>query len=88
MNQTISMGQVPEVRASRALRSFSVRKMYVRALALARRKSLSLASISAIALYAGIILGSDPLTYMSASLTLGFVYLADSTQKGGKDARF
>lgn len=84
MNQTITMGQAPSVRASRALRSIDVRKMCVRALALARRKSVTLTVISTIAVYGGLILGSDPLTYTSAAAALGFVYLADSTQKGGE----
>lgn len=83
MNQALSMGQAPTIRASRALRSINVRKMCVRALALARRKSLTAAAISAAAVYAGIFFGSDQLTYISASLTLGFAYLAESSRKGG-----
>lgn len=84
MNQTITMGHAPAVRASRALRAVNTRKMCVRAISLARRKSLTLAVISAAACYAGALLGYDPLTYTAAFVTLGFVRLADSTPKGGE----
>lgn len=84
MNQTISMGHAPAVRASRALRAVNVRKMCARAISLARRKSLTLAVISAAAVYAGVIIGSDPMTYAAALTALGFVNLADSTPEGGE----
>lgn len=83
MNQTITMGYTPAVRASRALRTVNVRKMYVSAILLARRKSLTLAVISAAACYVSSLLGNDPLTYSAAFIALGFVGLADSTPKGG-----
>lgn len=47
MQSTISMGKAPAVRASRALQSVNVRKMYARAISLARSKSLTIAVISA-----------------------------------------
>ena len=81
MNQTISLGHAP--RASRALRAVNVRKMCARAISLARRKSVTLAVISAALSVAGIALGSDPLTYVAGFAALGFVRLADSGQKGG-----
>lgn len=83
MNQTITMGNAPAVRASRALRAINVRKMCARAISLARRKSVTLAVISAASCYAGALLGYDPLTYTAAFVALGFVRLADSTPKGG-----
>lgn len=88
MNQALSMGQAPTIRASRALRSFSVRRMCVRALALARRFSLALAIIFTIISYVGILFGSEIVNCLAGAIALGFVCLADSTQKGGKDARF
>lgn len=84
MNQTISMGHAPAVRASRALRAVSVRKMCVRAISLARRKSVTLAVMSAVALYAGIALGSELFTCSAAFAALGFVRLALQTEKGGE----
>lgn len=80
MNTTVQI----EASASRALRTADVRKMCVRAISLARRKSLTLAVISAAACYAGALLGYDPLTYTAALVALGFVRLADSGQKGGE----
>lgn len=77
-------GQAPAIRVSRAIRTSSVRSLCVRTLALARRKSLTLAGICTVALYAGLLLGSDPITYTSAAIALGFVCLDESTQKGGK----
>lgn len=84
MNQKITMGHAPAVRASRALRAVNVRKMCARAISLARRKSLTLAVISAAACYAGALLGSDPITFTAAFVALGFVRLACSGQKGGE----
>ena len=72
----------PAVRASRALRAVNVRKMCVRAISLARRKSLTLAVISAAACYAGALLGSDPITFTAAFVALGFARLA--CRKGGE----
>lgn len=85
MNQTISMGHAPAVRASRALRAVSVRKMCVRAISLARRKSVTLAVISAVLSVIGIAIGSDPLTYAAGFTALGFVYVATECQKGGEN---
>ena len=45
------------------------------------RHSVSLAVLGTAAVYAGVILGSDPLTYAAAFAALGFVRLADT--KGG-----
>lgn len=84
MNQTITMGYTPAVRASRALCAVNVRKMCVRVLYLARRKSLTLAVISTAACYVSSLLGNDPLTYTAAFVALGFIGLADSTPKGGE----
>lgn len=84
MNQTITMGHAPAVRASRALRAVNVRKMCARAISLARRKSLTLAAISATLSVVGVALASNPLTYTAAFVALGFVRLADSGQKGGE----
>lgn len=88
MNQTITMGHAPAVASvrtfrSRAIRAINVRKMCARAISLARRKSVTLAVISAASCYAGALLGYDPLTYTAAFVALGFVRLADSAQKGG-----
>lgn len=83
MNQTISLGHAPAVRASRALRAVNVRKMCARAVSLARRKSLTLAAISATLSVVGVAVASNPLTYSAAFVALGFVRLADSSQKGG-----
>ena len=80
MNQTISLGHAP--RASRALRAVNVRKMCARAISLARRKSLTLAVISATISVIGIAIGSDPLTYVAGFAALGFVWLAN--KKGGE----
>lgn len=41
------------------------------------RHSVSLAVLSTAAVYAGVIIGSDPLTYASAFAALGFVRLAN-----------
>ena len=85
MNQTITKGNKPTVRASRALRPVNVRRMCVRALELARRKSLTLAVISTLAVFAGVILGIDPLICISALVAFGLLYLADNTKKGGAE---
>ena len=84
MNQTISMGHAPAIRAYRALLSVNVQKVCSRALALVRRKSLTLAAISATLSVAGVALASDPLTYSAAFAALGFARLANSGQKGGE----
>lgn len=84
MQNTITMGHAPAVRASRALRTVNVREMCVRALSLARRKSVTLAAISAATCYTGALLDYDPMTYTSAFVALGFVRLVASTQKGGE----
>jgi len=83
MNQALSMGNAPSVRASRALHPVNVRKMCARAISLARRKSLTIALISAGVSYAGILLGSEIVNCLAAFVTLSFVCIADSTQKGG-----
>lgn len=88
MNQTITMGHAPAVASvrtfrSRALRAVNVRKMCARAVSLARRKSVTIAAISAIATYAGIIIECDPLTFSAAFAALGSLCLADKSRKGG-----
>ena len=70
MQNVVSLGHVPAVRASRAL-SF------------ARRKSVTLAVISAALSVIGIAIGSDPLTYAAGFTAFGFVYVATECQKGG-----
>lgn len=85
MNQALSLGHAPAVRASRALRAIDVRKMCVRAISLARRKSVTIAAISTALSVAGVALASNPLTYSAALAALGFVRLADSGQKGGAE---
>ena len=83
MQNALSLqGHAPAIRASRALRAEDVRKMCVRAISLARRKSVTLAVISAASCYAGALLGYDPLTYTAAFVALGFVRLA--CRKGGE----
>lgn len=84
MNQALSLGHVPAVRASRALRAVDVRKMCVRAISLAHRKSLTIAAISATLSVAGVTLASDPLTYSAALAALGFVHIATEHQEGGE----
>ena len=84
MQTTITKGNKPTVRASRALRLVNVRRMCVRALELARRKSLTLAVISTLAVFAGVILGNEPLICISALVAFGLLYLADNTKKGGE----
>lgn len=84
MNQTITMGHAPAVRARRALTRIDVHKAYTRTLAFARRKSVTIAAISAALSVAGVALASNPLTYSAALAALGFVRLADSGQKGGE----
>lgn len=84
MNQALSLGHVPAVRASRALRAIDVRKMCARAFSLTRRKSVTLAVISATLSVAGVALASDPLTYSAALGALGFVYIATELQEGGE----
>lgn len=82
-NALILLGPAP--RASRALRTVNVREMCVRAISLARRKSVTLAVISAVLSVIGIALGSDPLTYAAGFTALGFVYVATECQKGGEN---
>lgn len=84
MNQTISMGHAPAVRASRALRAVNVRKMCARAISLARRKSVSLAVISATLSVVGVAVASNPLTYSAALAALGAAYVATECQEGGE----
>ena len=83
-NALTLQGHAPAVRASRALRAINVRKMCARAISLARRKSVTLAVMSAVALYAGIALGSELFTCSAAFAALGFVRLALQTEKGGE----
>ncbi len=84
MNQTIILqGHAPAVRASRALRAIDVREMCASAISLARRKSVTLAAISATLSVSGVALASDPLTYSAALAALGFVYIATELQEGG-----
>lgn len=78
------MGHAPVVRASRALTRIDVRKAYTRTLAFARRKSVTLAAISAALSVAGVALASNPLTYSAALSALGFVRLATEHQEGGE----
>lgn len=84
MNQTITMGYLPAVRASRALRAVNVRKMCARAISLARRFSMALAIIFTIISYVGILFGSEIVNCLAGAIALGFVCLADSTKKGGE----
>ena len=84
MQSTITLGQAPAVSASRASTLFKVRKVSAKALAFARRKSATLLVISTAAVYAGIISGSDILTYSAAFAALGAVRLALSAQEGGE----
>lgn len=84
MQSTITMGHAPAVRTSRALRAIDVREMCVSAISLARRKSLTIAAISAALSVAGVTLASDPLTYSAALAALGFVYIATECQEGGE----
>lgn len=71
------MGHAPSVRASRALRPVNVRKMCVRALSLARCKSLTLAAISAALVITGAGLGNLLLTSVSAVVALAALYAHD-----------
>ena len=84
MNQALSLGHAPAIRASRALCAIDVRKMCASAISLARRKSVTLAAISATLSVAGVVLASDPLTYSAAMAALGFVYIATEYQEGGE----
>lgn len=74
---------------SRALRTMDVRKMCVRTLALVRRAALPAAVISALATYAGVLVGSDPLTYTAAFTALAAAGIANSPgrrpEKGGAE---
>ncbi len=79
------MGNAHAIRASRALRPVNVRKMCTRAIALARRFSITLAIISAVISYAGILFDAEFITYSAATIALGSLCLADSTQKGGEE---
>lgn len=67
-----------------AITRLDVRKACAKALAFARRKSVTLLIISTAAVYAGIIFGSDILTYTAALAALGAVSLALSATKGGE----
>lgn len=83
MDQTITMGHAPAVRASRALPRIDVRKACIRTISIIRRHAATLAVMSAVALYAGIALGSEFLTCSAALAALGFVRLALTAEKGG-----
>lgn len=83
MDQTITMGQAPAVRASRALTSIDVRKACIRTISFIRRHAVTLAVMSAAALYAGIALGSELLTCSAALAALALVRLALTAEKGG-----
>lgn len=72
------------VRVSRALSLRNVRKVCSRALALARRQSVTLAAISGAICYSGALLEQDPLTFAGAFATLAFVRLATPSRKGGE----
>ena len=85
MQSTITLGNSPAIRASRALRAIDVRRMCVRAIALVRRFSLALASIFTIITYTGILFCTEVFHYLTATIALGFICLADSTQKGGAE---
>lgn len=85
MNQALSMGNSPAIRASRALRSINVWRMCLRAIALARRFSLTLAVIFSVVSYAGMLTGHEIFFCLTATVALCFVWLADSTKKGGEE---
>lgn len=82
-NALTVMGHVPAVRVHRAINRIDVRKAYTRTLAFARRKSVTIAAISAALSVAGVVLSYDPLTYSAALSALGFVYIATEHQEGG-----
>lgn len=84
MNQTITPGNAPAIRASRALRAINVRKMCVRAILLARRKSITLLCLCAMLSFAGAVIESIALTYSAAFIALGLVNLELSSKKGGE----
>lgn len=84
MNQALSLGHAPAVRASRALTRIDVRKACIRTLAFARGKAVTLAAISAATCYTGALFSCDPITYTSAFIALGFAYVATECQKGGE----
>lgn len=84
MQNVVSLGHAPAVRASRALTRINARKACIRTLSLVRRKAVTLAVMSAVAVYAGVLFGSDPLIYSAALAALGFVYIATECQKGGE----
>ncbi len=84
MQTTITLGHAPAVRASRALTSIDVRKACIRTISIIRRNAVTLAVMSAVALYAGIALGSELFTCSAAFAALGFVRLALQTEKGGE----
>ena len=84
MNQTILVGHAPAVRARRVISRFDVRKACIKTLSIVRRKAVTLAVMSAVTVYAGVLLDSAPITYSAALVALGFVRLANSGQKGGE----
>ena len=83
-NALTFQGHAAAVRASRALTRIDVRKAYTRTLAFARRKSVTIAAISASLSVSGVALASNPLTYSAAIVALGAVYVATECQEGGE----
>lgn len=79
------MGNAPAIRASRALRSINVWRMCLRALALARRFSLTLSIVFSIFSYVGILFDYKMFYSLTGAIALCFVWLADSTKKGGDE---
>lgn len=83
-NALTFQGHAPAVRATRALTRINVRKACIRTLSIVRRKAVTLAVMSAVAVYAGLLLDSNPITYSAALAALGFVRLATPTEEGGE----
>lgn len=84
MNQTISMGNTPAIRASRALRYSNVRNLCNSARELAKRYAMAEAICSTVISYLGILISSEFITCLAASAALTFIHLYDSSKKGGK----
>lgn len=84
MQSTITIGRRPAVGASRTLPRIDVRKACVRTLEAIRRQSVTLTVLCTATSYAGVLLGSDLLTYSAAIAVLGFVRLTLSDRKGGE----
>lgn len=49
-----------------------------------KRHSVAVGVISAVVSVAGVVVGSDPITYSSALAALGAAYTATETQEGGE----